>query len=85
MSDAFSIFPRQASTQAVRTDLNFFLLLAFSCAVILLVLCLVVGFAARYRQGSTARRGPLPEALQRGRNRLDRRDPVLRPVLLLVG
>jgi cytochrome c oxidase subunit 2 len=65
MSDSFSLFPRQASTQAVRTDLNFFLLLGFSCAILLLVLCLVVGFSARYRQGSTAKRGELPEPLKR--------------------
>jgi cytochrome c oxidase subunit 2 len=61
MSDTFSIFPEAASVQAQRTDLNFFLLLGFSCAIALLVLCLVIGFAARYRQGSTARRGGLAE------------------------
>lgn len=64
MSD-FAVFPRQASTQAVRTDLNFFILLGFSCAIILLVLCLVVGFSARYRQGSTAKRGELPERMKK--------------------
>jgi cytochrome c oxidase subunit II len=61
MSDTFSIFPKQASVQAIRTDLNFFLLLGFSCGISLLVLCLVVGFAARYRQGSTAKRGEMAE------------------------
>ena len=64
MGGSFSLFPKQASIQAVQTDRVFLILLGFSVAIILLVLALVVGFAARYRQGSTARRGPLPEALQ---------------------
>ena len=56
------------------------MLLGFSCGIALLVLCLVVGFAARYRQGSTAKRGALAGAGQeRGRDRLDRRHPSSSP------
>jgi cytochrome c oxidase subunit 2 len=64
MSRALTLFPEQASVQARHTDLVFFILLGFSAFIILLVLGLVIGFAARYRQGSTARRDPLPPALQ---------------------
>jgi cytochrome c oxidase subunit 2 len=57
----FELFPKQASEQALRTDLDFFILLAFSVGIVILVLVLVVGFSARYRQGSTAPRGEIPE------------------------
>jgi cytochrome c oxidase subunit 2 len=50
----------QASTQARTFDAIFIVYLVISGAVILLVLALVVGFSIRYRAGSSARRGPLP-------------------------
>ena len=61
----FPIFPGEASTQAVSTDHIFFVLVLISSLIILLVFGLIVGFAIRYRNGSRAPRGPLPEWLQR--------------------
>ena len=60
-----SLLPVQASEQAVRTDHIYFVLLALSFVVIALVLTCVIVFAARYRRGSKAKRGPMPKLLNR--------------------
>jgi cytochrome c oxidase subunit 2 len=57
--------PEAASTQAVRTDDIYYLLLAISIAIILVVLALVITFAVRYRRGSKAKRGALPKFFSR--------------------
>ncbi|HEX4181824.1 MAG TPA: cytochrome c oxidase subunit II [Caulobacteraceae bacterium] len=51
----------QASTQAYIEHRIFLTLLILSAAVFLLVLVLIVGFSIRYRAGSKAKRGPLPD------------------------
>ena len=61
----FPIFPGAASTQAVATDRVFAWLMILSGLIILLVFGLIIGFAFRYRNGSRAKRGPLPEWLTR--------------------
>ena len=53
----------EASEQAAKTDLIFFVLIAFAAAILLLVLVLVITFSIRYRRGSPAKRGKLPKAL----------------------
>ena len=63
--NGFPIFPGQASTQASRTDLIFGGLTLLSGLIILLVFGLIVVFAIRYRNGSRARRGDLPEWIER--------------------
>ncbi|MCQ8783990.1 cytochrome c oxidase subunit II [Mangrovibrevibacter kandeliae] len=50
-----------ASTEGARTDHLFFLLCGISTLIVLLVLTLIVTFAIRYRHGSAAPRGRLPE------------------------
>jgi cytochrome c oxidase subunit 2 len=60
-----SLMPESASTTAVQTDRLYFILLALSLAIVLLVLALVVTFAIRYRRGSAAKRGELPAMLRR--------------------
>jgi cytochrome c oxidase subunit 2 len=52
--------PVTASTQAVQTDHIYYVLLAFSVVIILLVTALIVVFSIRYRRGSKAKRGALP-------------------------
>ena len=61
----FPIFPGAASTQAVATDRVFAWLMIMSGLIILLVFGLIIGFAFRYRNGSRAKRGPLPQWLTR--------------------
>jgi cytochrome c oxidase subunit II len=61
----FPLLPGEASTQAVETDRIFAWLTIMSGLIILLVFGLIVGFAFRYRNGSRAKRGPLPEWLTR--------------------
>jgi cytochrome c oxidase subunit 2 len=56
-----SVFmPEAASAQAVQTDQIYFVLLALSGAVIVLVGALILVFSIRYRRGSKAKRGALP-------------------------
>ncbi|MCK8787080.1 cytochrome c oxidase subunit II [Roseomonas sp. NAR14] len=58
------LWPPAASAEAGTVDAIVLLLLGLSGAVLLLVLCLVAGFAIRYRRGSPAKRGALPELVQ---------------------
>lgn len=60
-----SLFPLEASTNAVRVDAIFFGLLALAGLVTLTVFALVLTFAIRYRRGSKAKRGKLPAIVSR--------------------
>jgi cytochrome c oxidase subunit 2 len=60
-----SFFPEQASTEAPHTDFIYFTLLGFSLVIAFVVLGLLIVFAIRYRRGSGARRGSLPEWFER--------------------
>ncbi|MDO9708771.1 cytochrome c oxidase subunit II [Paracraurococcus lichenis] len=60
-----SLWPQAASEQAARVDILFTGLLVISGAILLLVGALLLVFCARYRRGSAARRGDLPEFLRR--------------------
>jgi cytochrome c oxidase subunit 2 len=60
-----SLFPVEASTEAVKTDAIFLALLVMAGAICLLVGVLVVVFSIRYRRGSSAPRGPLPPLMAR--------------------
>ncbi|WP_426435563.1 cytochrome c oxidase subunit II [Bradyrhizobium genosp. P] len=55
----------EASTHAVRVDHIFFVLLILSGLVMILVFALIIVLAVRYRRGSSAKRGPLPEIVSR--------------------
>ena len=55
----------EASTHAVTVDHIFYLLLVLSGATVVLVFGLILLFAVRYRRGSAAKRGPMPEILSR--------------------
>ena len=55
--------PVEASTLAPRVDGIFWLLTGVSLAIMLIVGALVLVFAFRYRRGSAAPRGPVPEKL----------------------
>ncbi|MEZ5786449.1 MAG: cytochrome c oxidase subunit II [Xanthobacteraceae bacterium] len=59
------LVPEEASTLAVQTDRIFAGLLVLALVIILLVLTLVLTFAIRYRAGSKAERGELPEIFKR--------------------
>jgi cytochrome c oxidase subunit 2 len=61
----FSLWPEQASTQAGKVDFIFILLLVMSGVIILLVAGLLLGFSIRYRRGSKAPRGKLPDFMSR--------------------
>ena len=61
----FRLWPDAASDVAQRTDLIVVIMLVLSGAILLLVTCRLLGYAIRYRRGSKAPRGPLPEILQR--------------------
>lgn len=61
----FPLYPGAASTQAEQTDQIFFWLTVFAGLIILIVFGLVVGFAFHYRNGSRAKRGDLPDFLER--------------------
>jgi cytochrome c oxidase subunit 2 len=63
MNSPFSL--PEASTHAVTVDHIFYLLLALSGATVVLVFGLILLFAVRYRRGSKAKRGPMPEILSR--------------------
>ncbi|MFC6619796.1 cytochrome c oxidase subunit II [Novosphingobium panipatense] len=55
----------QASTFASRVDLLFWGICALSLAIMLLVGSLVLFFAIKYRRGTAAKRGPVPEKVSR--------------------
>jgi cytochrome c oxidase subunit 2 len=59
-----SSFAPDASHYAGEWDRLFFVLLALSAIIVLLVLLAVVGFSIRYRKGSPAKRGQLPRRLR---------------------
>ena len=63
MNSAFSL--PEASTHAARVDHIFYGLLVLSGLTLALVFGLIITFAVRYRRGSAARRGPLPEIVSR--------------------
>jgi cytochrome c oxidase subunit II len=63
MNPIFSL--PEASNYAVRVDHIFYALLILSGAITALVFGLLIVFAIRYRRGSNARRGPLPEIVNR--------------------
>jgi cytochrome c oxidase subunit 2 len=61
-----SVFmPEAASAQAVQTDQIYFVLLALSGAIILLVAALILIFSIRFRRGSKAKRGAMPRVMSR--------------------
>ena len=61
MNASFSL--PEASTHAVTVDHIFYLLLVLSGATVVLVFGLILLFTVRYRRGSAAKRGPMPELL----------------------
>ncbi len=63
MNSAFTL--PEASTHAARVDHIFYGLLVLSGLTMLLVFGLVIVFAVRYRRGSNARRGQVPEIVSR--------------------
>ena len=58
-------FMTAASDYATQVDGTFWVLVTISSLITLLVAALIAGFSLRYRRGSTARRGPLPERFGR--------------------
>ena len=63
MNSIFSI--PEATTHAAQVDRIFTLLLLLSGATVVVVFGLMLIFAVRYRRGSAAKRGPLPEIVSR--------------------
>jgi cytochrome c oxidase subunit 2 len=55
----------EASTHAVRVDHIFYGLLILSGLTMIVVFTLIITLAVRYRRGSSAKRGPLPEIVNR--------------------
>ncbi|UFN46924.1 cytochrome c oxidase subunit II [Roseomonas sp. OT10] len=64
MSGGLRLWPEAASDTARMVDADAWLLVGLSTAVVALVLALVLGFAIRYRRGSRAKRGAMPELVQ---------------------
>lgn len=60
-----AFWPPAASEVAAGVDAIVIAMLAISGAIVLLVAALLLGFAIRYRRGSAARRGELPELIQK--------------------
>lgn len=60
-----TVWPATASEQAARVDVLAIGLLVLTGAILLLVVGLLLAFCIRYRRGSTAPRGELPEFLRR--------------------
>lgn len=54
----------EASKNAHDVDIAFFAVLGISLAIFLILFVLLIVFAARYRRGTAAARGPLPRLLQ---------------------
>lgn len=65
MTGRLDVFPGEASTAARGVDIIFWGLTAFSAAIVLTVVTLIVVFAIRYRRGSSAKRGELPDLIGR--------------------
>jgi cytochrome c oxidase subunit 2 len=63
--NGFSLWPRVATEQAGRVDAIFIGLLVLSGLILLLVGGLMLVFCTRYRRGSNARRGDLPEFIKK--------------------
>ncbi len=63
MTSIFSL--PEATTRAVQVDQIFYLLLLLAGTTTVLVFGLILLLAVRYRRGSSARRGPLPEIVSR--------------------
>ncbi|MGH6985675.1 MAG: cytochrome c oxidase subunit II [Caulobacteraceae bacterium] len=59
------LLPHEVALQSAKTDVLFFAVLTLSVLIVLLVASLVIVFCVRYRRGSKAKRGPLPEAMTR--------------------
>ncbi|MBV9393032.1 MAG: cytochrome c oxidase subunit II [Methylobacteriaceae bacterium] len=59
------LFPISASTEALKVDTLFYILLALAGFITLLVFGLVLLFAIRYRRGSKASRADMPDLLSR--------------------
>jgi cytochrome c oxidase subunit 2 len=60
-----SAFTTEVSARAAWVDTIFYALVALSILITLIVVGLVIAFSWRYRRGSNAKRGPLPQVLQR--------------------
>ncbi|MXP62570.1 cytochrome c oxidase subunit II [Roseomonas sp. M0104] len=60
-----TFWPPEASAAAARVDVIVIALLLISTAIVLLVGGLILGFSIRYRRGSNAQRGQLPEFIQK--------------------
>ncbi|HWL80625.1 MAG TPA: cytochrome c oxidase subunit II [Roseomonas sp.] len=60
-----AFWPPAASAIATRVDAIVIALLVISSAIVLLVGGLILGFSIRYRRGSDAKRGQLPEFIQK--------------------
>jgi cytochrome c oxidase subunit II len=63
MNPAFTL--PEATTHAVQVDAIFYGLLVLSGLIMFLVFALIILLAIRYRRGSNAKRGPLPEIVSR--------------------
>jgi len=61
----FKLSLPEASQNAQQVDIAFFSVLAISGVILLTLLVLLLIFIVRYRKGSRAKRGPLPEWLKR--------------------
>ena len=59
------VFPAEASTQAVKTDQILLGLVLVTGAILVVVFGLILGFSFRYRNGSPAKRGTLPNWITR--------------------
>lgn len=61
----FKLSLPEASQNAHQVDFAFFLVLAIASTILLLLFVLLVVFIVRYRKGSRAKRGPLPNIFKR--------------------
>ncbi|HEY2889655.1 MAG TPA: cytochrome c oxidase subunit II [Dongiaceae bacterium] len=61
----FTFFPPEAASGARPVDTAFFWILLMAGFICLLLFVLIVVFSVRYRRGSGARRGPLPDMISR--------------------
>lgn len=57
-------FNTEASRYAVRVDETFWILTTLSAVIVILLVTLIVVFMVRYRRGSPAPRGELPNILK---------------------
>lgn len=61
----FRLWLAEASKNAEQVDFAFLMVFLIAAAIFLLLFVLLVIFAVRYRAGTAARRGPLPNVLRR--------------------